>query len=161
MKLILRRERRQPSNACTLGFLFLPEAGLSLVSIERPWIPATDAKHDLGGMKNKSCVPLGLYRLVRHDSPKHPRTWALVNHDLDVVHYEGDDHDPDDDRATCVLHSANYADQLEGCIAPGTRTEVAPAERGGFCVRDSRVAMEKLREVLPWTNGHTIEILEA
>lgn len=159
MKLILRREKRQPSNACTLGLLLLPEADLALVTIERPWIPATAG--DLGGMKGKSCVPLGTYRLERHDTPKHPRTWALVNWELDVVHQEGDDHDPDADRADCLLHPANYVDELEGCIAPGTRTEVAPADRGGFCVRDSRIAMDKLRAVLSWTNVHTIEIVEA
>lgn len=160
MKLILPRERRQPSQACTLGFLLLPEKNLSLVTIERPWIPAADPVRDRGGMKGKSCVPLGLYRLVRHDSPKHPRTWALVNFELDVVHHAGDDHDPDEDREEDLIHSANYVDQLEGCIAVGTRTEVAPSDRGGFCVRDSRIAMDKLRAALPWTDDHTLEIRE-
>lgn len=161
MKLLLRREKRQPSQACTLGFLLLPEKKLALVTLERPWIPAAAPALDLGGMKDKSCVPLGLYRLERHDSPKHPRTWALVNFDLDVVHHAGDDHDSDEDREEDLIHSANYVDQLLGCIAVGTRTELAPPERGGYCVRDSRIAMDKLRAALPWTNDHSIEILEA
>lgn len=156
MKLILRRERPQPSHKCTLGFLFV--GSLSLVTIERPWIQAADP-NDKGGEKNRSCVPLGTYKLVRHNSEAHPLTWALVNHELDVVHFEGDDHDPDEDRATCLLHVANYVHNVKGCIGPGTYTEIDP--RFGHCVRESRKAMELLRKAVPWTDEHILEIVEA
>jgi hypothetical protein len=155
VKVILYREKKQPSHDCTLGLLFIPNV-LSLVTIERPWIAAGPG--DKGGVKGKSCVPTGIYQLVKHDSQKHPRTWALVNHDLDVVHYEGDDDDPDEDRATCLIHAANFASQLHGCIAPGTRTM---KHGDGYMVCESRKAMDLLREKLPWTNGHTLEISEA
>jgi hypothetical protein len=154
VKLILRREKPQPSNKCSLGFLFIGE--LSLVTIERPWIPSAT---NSGGMKGKSCVPLGTYQLKRHNSEAHPFTWALVNHDLDVVHYEGDDHDPDEDRATCLIHVANYVHNVIGCIGVGTRTEID--QRFGYCVRDSRKAMEMLRKAVPWTDDHSLEISEA
>lgn len=154
MKILIRREPKRPAD-CTLGILLIADA-LSLVTLELPWIPSSTCK---GGLKGKSCVPLGTYQLVRHDSKKHPRTWALVNHDLDVVHFEGEDDDPDEDRATCLIHAANFPSQLQGCIAPGTRTANAP--QGGYMVCDSRKAMDLLREALPWTDEHTLEISEA
>lgn len=161
MKLVLTREKPKPD--CTLGVLeVFDDVGkvLTLVTMERPWIPDSDVG-DLGGVKGKSCVPLGTYKLVKHDSPKHPRTWALVNHNLDVVHYEGDDKDPDEDRATCLLHKANYPDQIEGCIAPGRYTAHAQAPRTGYMVCESGKAMDMLRAVLPWTDDHTLTITEA
>lgn len=152
MKLILKRELSQPSHDCTLGFLEVPEAKLVLCTMELPWIPSTTCK---GGLKGKSCVPPGVYDLVRHDSRKHPQTWALVNHELDVVHYEGDDRDPDEDRATCLIHVANFASQLMGCIAPGLSHE---KHNGLHMVTSSTRAMDRLRVAVPWVNGHTLEI---
>jgi len=148
MRLVLTRE--PASWDCSLGVLDVDD--LKLVTMERPWVPSTTCK---GGAKGISCVPKGIYKLVRHDSPKHPKTWALVNHDLDVVHYEGDDKDPDEDRATCLIHPANFATQLQGCIAPGTR--VVKIETG-FMVVKSREAMDLLRAKLPWTDDHSLEI---
>ncbi len=151
MKLRLRREPKQPDD-CTLGLLLIPDMSMVLCTIERPWIPSATCK---GGLKGKSCVPEGEYQLVLHDSPKHPKTWALVNHDLDVVHFEGDDQDPDEDRATCLIHAANFAKQLEGCIAPGLSH--AKTSTGEYMVTSSVRAMDKLRSVLPWTE-HTLRI---
>jgi hypothetical protein len=155
MKLILRRESQYPGQPCTLGFLLL--AGLKLCTIERPWIPAS-AAGDKGGRKNLSCVPLGVYQLVRHNSSRHQRTWALVNHDLDVVHYEGDDRDPDEDRATCLIHVANYVHQVKGCIGVGHRVQ---KDGDGYKLCDSVKAMDLLRATVPWTDEHTLEIIEA
>lgn len=152
MKLVLKRELSQPSHDCTLSFLEVPEAKLVLCTMEPPWIPSATCK---GGLKGKSCVPLGTYELVRHDSKKHPRTWALVNHDLDVVHFEGEDHDPDEDRATCLIHVANFARQLEGCIAPGLMHTLF---NGEHMVSSSTRAMDRLRNAVPWTDGHELII---
>jgi hypothetical protein len=152
MNLLLERESTNPA-ICTLGLLTLP--GLVLCTIERPWIPARDL-NDRGGKKNESCVPPGYYRLVPHNSAKHPDTWALVNHGLDVVHYEGDDGDPDADRATCLIHAANFASQLHGCIAPGLSHVKHATE--GYMVTNSRKAMDKLRAVMVRHAEHTLEI---
>lgn len=154
MNITLIRERQQPSADCTLGLILIPDANLTLCSMERPWIASSTCK---GGLKGKSCVPLGTYKLERHDSKKHPRTFALVNHDLDVVHYEGDDQDPDEDRATCLIHPANFARQLMGCIAPGLSTSTF---NGEYMVTSSVRAMEKFRAAVPWTDGHTLTIRE-
>jgi hypothetical protein len=153
LKLILRREPKQPSAKCTLGLLFLGD--LSLVTIERPWVPTSVSK---GGTKGVSCVPCGTYQLVRHNTDGHPMSFALVNHELDVAHYDGEDTNPAA-RTAVLIHSANYVHELRGCIAPGTRTEIDA--KFGYCVRDSRKAMGMLNARLPWTDGHIIEISES
>ena len=153
MKLLLRREKPHPD--CTLGFLEVPEAGLSLATIELPWIFSATCK---GGLKGKSCVPAGVYKLVKHDSKKHPKTWALVNHDFDVVHYEGEDGDPDEDRATCLIHVANFTSQLEGCLAVGLFHAMS---NGLHMVGSSVRAMDRLRGAVPWTDEHELIITEA
>jgi hypothetical protein len=150
VKLILRRESQQPSNACTLGLLFVGE--LSLVTIERPWIPSPDSK---GGTKGVSCVPTGTYRLVKHNTEAHPMTWALVNEDLDVVHLPGDG-GTDRARTAVLIHSANWAHELRGCVAPGTRTAIDA--QGRYMVQESRKAMRLLQDKVPWTDEHTLEI---
>lgn len=156
MKFHLLREPTQPNPDCTLGILLVGELALS--SLERPWIPSNTS---MGGAKGHSCVPLGTYDLVLHDTPKHSRTWALVNPALDVLHQENDDHDPDEDRVACLIHPANFVLQLEGCIAPGLRHAKAPEGTvGGYMVVNSRDAMAKIMAAVPWTNGHTLEITE-
>jgi hypothetical protein len=161
VKLLLLREKPQPDARCTLGFLLCANPVINLVTMELPWIPAAD-RADLGGKKNASCVPLGIYRLVPHSSNKHGRTWSLVNHDLDVVHYAGDDNDPDPDRETCLFHVGNYVTDLEGCIAPGTRTAKAgPGKGSDYMVCDSRKAMNILHGHMNWPQEHILEITEA
>ncbi len=153
MNLRLRRESPRPD--CTLGLLLIPDASLTLCTIERPWIPSATCK---GGLKGKSCVPVGVYELALHDSKKHGKTFALVNHDLDVVHYEGDDVDPDEDRATCLFHVANFAHQLEGCIGLGLSHTMAS---GLHMVASSVRAMDRFRNAVPWERGHVLTIEEA
>jgi hypothetical protein len=151
MRIILRREKSTPENKdCTLGFLFV--GTLQFCTMERPWIPTAISK---GGQKGVSCVPPGLYKLVRHDTEAHPMTWALVNKDLDVVHYPGDGANPHA-RTAVLIHSANYAHELRGCIAPGMRA--VTDEKGRYMVAESRRAMKQIQSVLQWIDGHTLEI---
>lgn len=123
---------------------------LEFQTIERPWI---DAPPGLGGHPDTSCVPAGLYELVKHDTPKHPRTFALVNPKLDVFHEPGDV--PADRlpyaRTAVLLHPANWASELLGCIALGMT-------RGGDCVLRSVNAFERFNMIVPWIPGHSIEI---
>lgn len=108
---------------------------------------------------NKSCIPLGTYQLVPHDTQKHPNTWALVNPDLGVTH------EPDDlisvgcqypHRFACLVHVANMASQLAGCFAPGMSRKHSS---WGWMVCDSRVAFNQIQNILGiGSTGHTIEI---
>ena len=111
---------------------------------------------------NKSCIPLGVYQLVPHDTAAHPETWAMVNPDLGVTH-EPADIIPDDckypHRFACLIHPANFARQLQGCFAPGMGRSMAG---GMWMVTDSRMAFGKIQAILePMTIGHTLTIQES
>jgi len=141
---------------CTLGVMTVAGldsiAVLTLQTIERPWVPTPKSQ---GGEKGRSCVPEGLYHLECHNSEAHPRTWALSNPSLNVVHWpaEGGEFD----RTLVLIHAANYAQELRGCIAPGMSTFVDTV-RGVRMVRESRRAMKALQELLTWTDDHELEI---
>lgn len=111
--------------------------------------------HDQPG---HSCVPIGTYQLVQHTSARlHEddgvtplRTWALVNPSLGVTH------SPDDPipgncqyphRSECLIHPANFARQLEGCIAPGAARTRAQGS-GEWMVTNSRESFKMLRAYL-------------
>lgn len=61
-----------------------------------------------------SCIPAGRYEVEFYDSPKHGKTWALKNLTLGVGVYEGDAL-----RYACLIHAANMASELQGCLAFG------------------------------------------
>lgn len=148
--------RTYSKSDCTLGVLTVAGldsvAVLTLQTIEKPWVPSPKS---LGGEKGRSCVPVGLYRLECHNSEAHPHTWALVNPLLNVVHWpvEGGEFD----RSVVLIHVANYASELRGCIAPGLNTYVDPI-RSVRMVTKSREAMKKLQDALTWDDSHELEI---
>lgn len=129
---------------CTMGQL---TAGDTTVQVlERPWVPDPEGS---AGMAGRSCVPPGTYALELHDTEAHPRTWALVNRALGVIH-EPDASMPHA-RVACLLHPANFVYELRGCVAPGLK-------RVGHTVQQSRDAFERIRSIVPWMPGHTLTI---
>lgn len=151
MKLTLHRDR--PRDDCMLGVLSFstPAEDFQCYTIERPWVPSPLSR---GGLSGKSCVPRGTYALERHSSEAHPHTWALVNDDLDVIHYE--DKDRPHVRCLVLIHVANYARELRGCIAPG-RVRTVDAS-GAQMVASSKLAMLDIKRLVPWEDGHTLEV---
>lgn len=75
-------------------------------SVEQPW---QDNK------PFKSCIPTGDYEVVAYDSQKYGRTLALKNLALGVGVFKGES-----ERYAILIHPANIALELEGCIAFGT-----------------------------------------
>jgi len=139
----LTLSRDLDDSVCTLGTLAIN--GTALQSLERPWIPGPP-----GGTKGVSCVPPGLYRLVRHDTEAHPRSFALVNEELGVYHMtvppgkEG--------RTACLIHVANFPNELRGCIALGMA-------RSGDSISQSRIAVNRFYNNVPWVDDeHTLTI---
>lgn len=61
-----------------------------------------------------SCIPAGRYQVESYESPKYGQTWALKNLNLDVGVYKGDAL-----RYACLIHAANMASELKGCVAFG------------------------------------------
>lgn len=84
----------------------LDEQGHELCKMaERPW------QNNLAGI---SCVPVGRYQLLPHNSPKFGQCYALEAPELGVTL-----HGPSL-RTHILIHPANLPSQLAGCLAPGT-----------------------------------------
>lgn len=102
----------------THGELKTEDGATLCCTIERPWL---DNRHGV------SCIPLGEYQCVPHDSPTHPDTWEITGVP---------------DRSAILLHTGNTMTDSEGCVILGTVAKVDG-------VLFSKVAMNKLRETLP------------
>jgi Family of unknown function (DUF5675) len=65
-------------------------------------------------------------------------------------------HEPDpafpNARVACLIHVANFIDDLEGCIGVGTSS-------GDCCLYNSRNAYAQFTQAVPWVSGHTLTIL--
>ncbi|WP_108945612.1 DUF5675 family protein [Shewanella halifaxensis] len=99
------------------------------VTVERAW---------LNNAKNKSCIPAGTYTVKKHDSPKFGKCFVLDNPNVGVTP------SGNSQRTHCLIHAANWPNQLEGCIAPGLTFH--PSKWG---VANSRDALDKLLALLP------------
>ena len=87
-----------------------------------------------------SCIPGGKYDLVPHSSDKYGEVWAFVGGT--VSHYYDDGQS---ERYACLIHSANYAHQLQGCLAIG----VGAGDNDGVpAVWNSRKAIKSLGDHL-------------
>jgi hypothetical protein len=119
-------------------------------SIEQPW------RNNLQG---KSCVPAGFYLLIPYYSPKHGATWRLHAPTLNVY---GTEPVPAGGRSYCEIHSANFAEQLEGCIALGLAGQPMYDPLTGAvepAVEESQSAIAQLHQLItPLSSGHTITI---
>jgi hypothetical protein len=139
-------QRTLKTSQCTEGKLSLDST--VLYSMELPWVPEEGFP---GGRPDKSCVPAGEYQLELHDTPKHPKTFALVNPSLGVIH-EYNSMFPNY-RTACLIHVANYPDELEGCIGLGKSQQ--------YCfIGESNAAIAEFKEAIPWTEGHTLTIID-
>lgn len=116
-------------------------------TIERPWIFNPNGK---GGMPMKSCVPIGQYELRPHSSPKFGEVYALHAPNLGVWEYSPPA--GEEGRSLCLLHPANFVEELLGCIAPSMQHGKIGGEDA---VLNSREAMAKIRQLL----GKDIHIL--
>jgi hypothetical protein len=141
LTLHIARDLRTPHE--TLGYLSLRER--KWPSLELPWVPSPLSP---AGMKGHSCVPPGEYRLVPHSTEAHPRVWALINPSLDIYHFDWDVPLARRGlaRTVCLIHVANWASELEGCIAIGK--ERLKEANGTWMVSRSRDAINELRSCI-------------
>jgi len=89
-----------------------------------------------------SCIPAGDYRLQWHDSPKYGRRLHFVAPSLGVT-VSGPSQ-----RTHCLIHPANWPNQVQGCNAPGLTFRDKVPDRG-LGVASSRVAVELLEALVP------------
>jgi hypothetical protein len=127
-------ERYCYSETETEGRLWLNDDEF-VYTLERPWIDGVP-----GGMPFESCVPDGEYMLIEHDRPNGDRVFALRNPALSVFYTKQERRD-NPGRYLILIHSANWVEQVVGCIAPGLVRTIAENKR---MVRSSRDAMRKI-----------------
>ena len=141
---------REPSTDTeTMGLLTFD--GVSLFTIERPWI-ATDP----GGKPFESCVPAGRYELVPYVRGNGDAVRALVNPGLGV-YFRKRDRPNGVGRYKILIHAGNWVTDVVGCIAPGYgRTAAHYYSNKGPMVTNSRKAMKVL---MNWLGDDEAEIM--
>jgi hypothetical protein len=103
------------------------------VTVERPW---------LNNQHKVSCIPPGQYVCRRIDSPKHGDCFEVMNVP---------------DRDMIEIHSANLAEQLEGCIAPGMQFGEV---NGTPAVMNSKQAVASFMAMQQGLNEFNLRIIE-
>ena len=117
--LVASLERYAYMPTVTLGRLTVKN--FSCHTLECPWV---------GNMPYESCAPEGYWACERFVSPKHGATFQILI----------------PDRTVMLFHSANWVDQLHGCIAPGEYVDPKNYSSRGAMVSRSRLAMDDLLE---------------
>jgi hypothetical protein len=140
MNLTLTRERARSNDQETQGTLQINSA--TFYTMEQPW-----NNNAIG----HSCVPVGVYEVIPHFSPTKGDCWILNGPAQNVYA----DDPPSGGRSLILIHSANFAAQLQGCIAPGI-------DRGSIsgvdAVLASREAMSRLQSILGRIITHRLTV---
>lgn len=107
-------------------------------TIERPWVEDDDYP---GGVPFESCIPDGLYKLVKYTrTTDGSKVVALINPRLGVW-FKKSDRPEDWGRYKCLIHAGNYVENIVGCVAPGRGRTIYNNRR---MVTSSRATMRKL-----------------
>ena len=141
IQLLLNRDLT--TSYCTLGQLSVDDR--TWPTIERPWVPTSLS---MCGTKGASCIPLGEYRVTKYSSDAHPNVFALSAPRLGV--YVTESEVPPSlqgiARTRVLIHPANWASELRGCVAPGKNR--LKGTDGLWMVKASRDAMNEIRNAL-------------
>lgn len=120
---------RSDFNQQTLGNLFIVEGTDILFQCKTLELP------DLSNQKRISCIPEGIYTVVKHTSPTFgPCFWVQNVPNRDEI----------------LWHPANWKSQLLGCIAPG-ESHIDLNADGLKDVVNSKKTIDKLLKILPNT----------
>jgi hypothetical protein len=151
--MILRLKRYSYGEYETEGTLEIGNK-LSCATIEQPWTPNPNGAK--GGKPFESCVPDGMYRLVPWESPSKGDVYMMFSTELGVYRFP-QDHEEHFGRDLCLIHIANWASQVQGCVAIGKRRGPMHDDRTGKveqAVVSSGAAMRRLRELLGRDRQH-------
>jgi len=117
--------RQKDDGQCTLGTLVF-STGQTFKTIERPW---------LNNQRQVSCIPPGTYTCVPHGwepnaTVREKKAYLLLG---------------TEPRTAILIHPANWAAQLMGCIAPGMSSGILG---GKPAVLSSQAAMASIRQIV-------------
>lgn len=132
MKLILNRNKE--NEVQTLGHLKLLEGSKILFECKTLELPYK------GNRRNVSCIPEGIYTIVKRYSPKFREHLHILNVP---------------DRSYILIHPGSFYFNIEGCILVGSGYKDINND-GYLDIINSRVTLNKLLELLP--NELIIEI---
>ena len=117
---MLRLVRELDDGTCTIGKLFLPN-GSWFFTLERPWA---------GNRVGVSCIPAAVYSAVYRQRPSKQYDYWL----RDVP-----------GRSYILIHSGNFASQVQGCILLGMQRGWMRGQRAVF---SSVTAVRKFEELM-------------
>jgi hypothetical protein len=121
-------------------------------TVERPWA---------NNEPFVSCIPAGEYVLVPHQSDKFGGTYALIGETVSQFP------DPNHKRYACLIHAANWPEEVQGCIGVGRSLQYINGKLG---VTDSRNTVAELKRYLSintdylmieWSNPETHHAIPA
>lgn len=130
-QLILERYHYGPG--ITEAIMWLGED--AICTLEKPWRSGAP-----GGLSFESCILDGVYSLRPHTRPSGDKVLALTNPKLGV-YYRAEDRPHGIGRYLILIHTANWVEEVVGCIAPGLVRTIA---NNKIMVRSSRAAMKKI-----------------
>ena len=109
MRVTVKRLKKSYENE-TVSEIYIDDS-FFCYGMEQPW-------ND--NISFKSCIPKGVYNLENFNSSKYGKTYCFYNPYLGVTEYEDKDNTYlGYNRFACLIHSANWAHQLQGCLALG------------------------------------------
>ena len=97
--------------------------------LERPW---------LDNLPFQSCIPTGTYALLPWKSPKYGDCHIFVGGSVSLEEGSAE-------RYACLIHPANYARQLQGCLALGMKKSDYYEREGSSAVWSSKDAVGEFR----------------
>jgi hypothetical protein len=148
----LTRDPQQPTGYCTLGRLSVAGRG-AFDTIELPWVPGPAGT--VCGHMGMSCIGVGVYKLEPRETEARGKHWMVSNRELGVYRMPQDIPLGGYGRSLVLIHAANWAHELLGCIAPGKSRGIMNGEWG---VGDSRAAMNEIRTLIGNTYDLQLEI---
>jgi hypothetical protein len=117
----------------TFGRLSLD--GFSCYTVEKPW------NNNIAGL---SCIPEGNYTLQKYNSPKFGEVFAVIGGTVSLFS------DNEHARSTILIHPANVASDVEGCIGLGDSLGYA---KGQWAVLNSSVTIKEFYELMKNQNN--------
>lgn len=139
-----------------LGELVLGDTGISLATVERPFLANPRAPGVIDpGIPFESAVPVGEYHVVLRESPRHGEQWHFYNEDLGVYLTRADT-SQDWHRYSTMFHIGNFVSSVVGCVAVGT--DIYDFGEKGLGVSSSALAMNLLHESLAGSDYHRLVI---
>ena len=99
----------------------------------------------------KSCITDGVYNFKKFNSPRYGRTYAFFNPHLGVTEFKDSSTTYlGYNRYACLVHSANWARQLQGCLALGRTLSKQPTE---YMITHSKDTVNEFLSILNKENG--------